>query len=589
MDIGNVKRQSSIGVKSDQNTKKKDMAETEAYNFITINKDIFKVYSAYDELPHYMDINTELLSGEIDYEIVVKTALITNMIRIDSDISIPASTVRGNIRTNLQILGFTALDCDIEDQRFRYRSFFNSPLAKVYAEKAGTVCQQKNGNWTKKSYTNIYAGIMKCEDGKYYIQKCDNIFMKKENKGGGLEPYNGYYAIDLRKLSNMEAWKTRFQVRYKNYVNIFSSLSSGMYSSRRASASRSKTIRIPFMLPVLFTTDRNMALTSVKNHDSADKKAYIDKNIQEGYLLSSGFVPGNKKIYLIPRTSIDNERYLIKECVIKDYIKNTSSYSNIQDEQRYYQLPQNGEEKPVFYIQNAEEIQFGFTLLFPFFYKNSVKEGIRQNTLSKGYDYDEAIFGFKKKEETYAGRVSFENVYLSEGKVEKNSVPVMYVPKAQCALNYIEENTGLAYENPDFTLRGLKQYWLHRDVYQGSLKEEHTKSMDMARAGSVFLGKIRFYNLRPDELGLLLWSLELNQNSEQNWGYAKPLGYGRIKLKIRHAYLYQQDNFMMHTEAFSDTRREFHPIEYIQKYITVLEDFLGLDKEFYVSLGRREE
>lgn len=574
MNSGNIKRQSGIRTKSAQNTGKKDMAETEAYNFITLNRDIFKAYSTYGELPHYMDINTELLSGEVDYEISVNTALITNMIRTGSDISIPASTVRGNIRTNLQILGFTALDGDIEDQRFRYRSFLNCPLAKVYAKKAGAVCLQNNRVRVKKIYKNIHAGIMKCEDGKYYIQKCDSIFMKKESESGELKPYNGYYAIDLRYISRMEDWKTRFQVRYKNYVNIFDSLSRGMYSSRKAGDLTSKIIRTPFLLPVLFTTDCNMALTSVKNHDSADKRNSADNNIQEGYLLSSGFVPRNTKIYLIPKADINNEKYLVKECVVNDYIRNNNSYSNIRDEQQYYHLPQNGEEKPVFYIQNREEIQFGFTLLFPFFYKNSVKKGIRQNTLSEGFDYDEAIFGFKKMGKTYAGRVSFENAHLLNGTVEKDTVPEMYVPKAQCALNYLEENTGLAYEDPNFTLRGLKQYWLHRDVYQGSLDEKNTKIMDIARAGSIFFGKIRFYNLRPDELGLLLWSVELNQNSEQNWGHAKPLGYGRIKLKIRHAYLYQQDNFM-HIDMFSDVRQEIRPINYIQKYITALEDFLG--------------
>lgn len=577
MNIGDVKHSLGIKQESALNTGKRDMSETEAYNFIEINKDIFKAYSSYEELPHYMDINAELLSGQIDYEINVNTALITNMIRTSTGISIPASTVRGNIRANLQILGFTALDRDIEDQRFRYRLFSGSSLAKVYAHKAGAVCQQKNKIRTKKLYTNIHAGIMKCEDGEYYIQKCDSFFMNKENKCNDFEPYNGYYAIDLQNICNIEGWKTKFQVRYKNYANIFSSLSDGMYSSRKAGASKSKTIRTPFMLPVLFATDYSRALISVKNYDSALKEAYLDKNIHEGYLLSSGFMPGNRKMYLIPRAGINNEKYSIRECVIKDYIRNINSYCNIRDEQQYYHLPQNGEEKPVFYIRNAEEIQFGFTLLFPFFYKNSVKEGIRQNKLSEGYDYDEAIFGFKKKEKTYAGRVSFENAHLLDGNVQKNTVPVMYAPKAQCALNYLEENTGLAYEDPNFTLRGLKQYWLHRDVYQRSLEEDPAKSsrMDMARAGSVFLGKIRFYNLRPDELGLLLWSVELNQNSEQNWGYAKPLGYGRIKLKIRNAYLYQQDNFIMHAEAFSDTRREIQPIEYIQKYITVLEDFLG--------------
>lgn len=577
MNIENIKHMSGNTAESDPDNKKKNISEIETYNFIKINKEIFKAYSAYEELPHYMDISAELLSGEIDYEIDVNTALITNMIRTDSGVSIPASTVRGNIRTNLQILGFTALDRDIEEQRFRYRFFSNGSLAKVYAKKAGAVYQKTNDSRDKKTYTKIYAGIMKREDGKFYIQKCDSYFMKKVNKCDELEPYNGYYAIDLRNISNIAEWKTKFQVRYKNYANVFSSLSGGIYSSRKAGDSRSKTIREPFILPVLFTTDYERVLTSVKNYDFADKKAYIDKNIHEGYLLSSGFVPRNRKMYLIPRAGINNEKYLIRECVIKDYLRNINTYSNIIDEQHYYHLPQNGEEKPVFYIQDEDEIQFGFTLLFPFFYKNSVKEGIRQNALSEGYDYDEAIFGFKKKGKTYAGRISFENAHLSEGNVQKNTVPVMYVPKAQCVLNYLEENTGLAYEDPDFTLRGLKQYWLHREVYQRGLEENLEKSsrMDMARAGSIFVGKIRFYNLRPDELGLLLWSVELNQNSEQNWGYAKPLGYGRIKLKIRHAYLYKQDNFTMHMEAFPDTRQEFQPVWYIQEYITALEDFLG--------------
>lgn len=50
--------------------------------------------------------------------------------------------------------------------------------------------------------------------------------------------------------------------------------------------------------------------------------------------------------------------------------------------------------------------------------------------------------------------------------------------------------------------------------------------------GAKFAGKIRFQNLTEDELGLLLWSVRLNEGSQMNVGKAKAYGYGRISVKI---------------------------------------------------------
>ena len=41
---------------------------------------------------------------------------------------------------------------------------------------------------------------------------------------------------------------------------------------------------------------------------------------------------------------------------------------------------------------------------------------------------------------------------------------------------------------------------------------------------------MRFHNLRKDELGLLLWSIELAGDGYQNIGGAKPFGYGSVKI-----------------------------------------------------------
>ena len=50
--------------------------------------------------------------------------------------------------------------------------------------------------------------------------------------------------------------------------------------------------------------------------------------------------------------------------------------------------------------------------------------------------------------------------------------------------------------------------------------------------GTRFRGKVRFFNLTPDELGLLLWSIKLKENSRMNVGKAKAFGYGNISVKI---------------------------------------------------------
>ena len=51
-------------------------------------------------------------------------------------------------------------------------------------------------------------------------------------------------------------------------------------------------------------------------------------------------------------------------------------------------------------------------------------------------------------------------------------------------------------------------------------------------AGSRFTGAIRYRNLHPDELGLLLWCLGLEKGCYQPMGMGKPLGYGRMALTI---------------------------------------------------------
>jgi hypothetical protein len=88
--------------------------------------------------------------------------------------------------------------------------------------------------------------------------------------------------------------------------------------------------------------------------------------------------------------------------------------------------------------------------------------------------------------------------------------------------------------NDKFKLRGVKQYWLkNKEDEGGEIKNFKAASVIKPfAAGTNFKGKIRFENLSDNELGMLLWSLLLEKQSNQNIGKAKPYGYGRIAISL---------------------------------------------------------
>ena len=59
--------------------------------------------------------------------------------------------------------------------------------------------------------------------------------------------------------------------------------------------------------------------------------------------------------------------------------------------------------------------------------------------------------------------------------------------------------------------------------------------------GAKFEGKIRFENLTRRELGMVLWGLLLEENSNQNIGKGKPFGLGRIALRLKGLYLEEKE------------------------------------------------
>ncbi len=98
---------------------------------------------------------------------------------------------------------------------------------------------------------------------------------------------------------------------------------------------------------------------------------------------------------------------------------------------------------------------------------------------------------------------------------------------------------------PDFELRGFKQYWLKQEAVKPQCDGEKDSVITKIRPfpkNTKFIGTVRFKNLLPAELGLLLWSLRLEEECYQTIGMGKPYGYGRMKLTIDSMTEYSADD-----------------------------------------------
>lgn len=180
-----------------------------------------------------------------------------------------------------------------------------------------------------------------------------------------------------------------------------------------------------------------------------------------------------------------------------------------------------------------------------------------------GWVHENAAGLGKKERVTYAGRVR-----LSRGKLigeadtvddpaEGITLTILSTPKPTTTQFYLLDQKGrphgnVDYDTPDARLRGRKVYRHHRQepsrhekgyeyeqVVDEQDEEDDGKSdqnrtvRGVLKEGATFEFTVDFENLAPEELGALLWSLELEKGMHHRLGYAKPLGFGSVSVKVK--------------------------------------------------------
>lgn len=156
-------------------------------------------------------------------------------------------------------------------------------------------------------------------------------------------------------------------------------------------------------------------------------------------------------------------------------------------------------------------------------------------------------------------------------------------PHPSLARFYLTEGS---YDSEGTEIRGRKFYWHHSEKikygenyknYISSIttdeKAKYNSSLSFLKPKNTFEFEVEFKNLTDEELGVLIYSLELEEGLLHKFGKAKAFGFGSSKIEIKELLLKSEDRYINFITSYKN--------EDCQKYksIAVKEYILDSKKE----------
>lgn len=214
---------------------------------------------------------------------------------------------------------------------------------------------------------------------------------------------------------------------------------------------------------------------------------------------------------------------------------------------------------PVFFIKQDKEIKaFGLASLFRLPYEKRLYDLIpnshRPENTVKSFDFSRLLFGDIGQDDlrtiSRKGRVSFGLCKTQSVGTYDNRTVLLNNPKPSYYPAYLKQREGqLDNFNKSNQINGFKRYLPHQNLKSSTLNDENTnvqKNIQVLTSTHTFKGKVRVHNITPVELGALMWALTLDEENNNQYvhllGMAKPLGYGKVKIKLAQQNLYSNNS-----------------------------------------------
>lgn len=504
------------------------------YNFAPLNKEVFYPSWAKD-ISHDIPFK-DGESGELELSITAHSPIFivnskkdreekeTKFCNINGKFFIPATSIKGTIRSVLEIISFSKLR-DFDDSTYAVRDF--SKGENFYMEQM------------KKT---TYCGWLYKKDGNFFIQDC------------GIPGRISQKEID--KIYNME-----FSKKFRD----------GEFDEQDK---EKKTAKYKYEDSLLKGKNLVNKFIHLKNSNSRD--IYIqDKNGKAGTIVFTGQPSARKeaenpkdssgKIYEFIFFEKTGKEILVSQKMMEDfkfaYFDDRKTEPKESIDWAYWKVKlENAGKVPVFFQLDDEEklLHFGLAYMYKIIYKHSISAGILQNT-KNSLDLTQVIFGYTDKDtkEALKGRVYFSHFpALGNPKELDLRGEILGTPRASYYPNYIRQYGGKlkSYMDDGFEIAGRKRYPVHKGSEVSTKNQE--KSSENVKSffapldkGTKFSGKVKFHNLKKAEIGALISAITFHntKNTFHNLGFAKPYGYGKCIIEITNL---SQDEIRKYLAAF---------------------------------------
>ncbi len=552
------------------------------YNFVPLNDVVIEAPLDKKDRPCDFDTYHEKrLTGVVDLAIETQTPMYirdsmteaevakedkevnSNFFSPSGNLQIPGSSLRGMVRSMVEITSFGKFG-DFDERKLYYRSIPDANYRQKMAD--------SNPAYRPKAK----AGYLKKEGGKFFISPASEV--------EGIT----FYRVEDNDLRGKNIKINMGKTTYATTKIIFKNDTPKVHKNHRT--------------PLFYGKVRDIKNYPADNNTPA--------GWHSGYLVRTGWIPRKHMQWVICEDSANKSNGAAKLYIGKNLERDYKNDVNRDDgADLFAQLAKHREGVPCFYITNesGDIASFGQTGMFRLAYEKSIGEHIPNELLNeKIIDFAEAIFG---NEKTFAGRVFFEDAFLDEEKASvemgEKFPQILSGPKPTTYQHYLiqtndnakvnkrtKRNGQIIYSLKDLAdynkanyIRGNKLYWhksgevsrwtgdpqkVAEDQKKEKSKRQHT-CINPVHKGKTFVGKIRFENLSPEELGALLFALKLPDNCYHKLGMGKPLGLGSIKITPT---LKVSDRDKRYKDLFAEWQTDSQATENPDEYIKTFENYV---------------
>ena len=322
--------------------------------------------------------------------------------------------------------------------------------------------------------------------------------------------------------------------------------------------------------------------------NSKEYKDYLidDENGVQGVLWFSSPIFGkiHEKL-LIPKKNgrkfeFSKEEYEDFKYIIKQRAERIKNGKDINSSTFYYDKNLEKGDPLLFQVKDgkmAEHLAFSEIprLRYKFSPLDLVPEEFRPGDSLKNLSFSERLFGTtgdttkkdeEKKDELVAlsGRVFFEDAKNYKPEMIDNGNPVTLKafgePHPTLTTFYLDNIEKNYNENKGVSIRGRKFYWHHKEKIgkpfseyrksvempkdkNGQNKFAYNSSLELMDINNEFEFNVNFENLTDEELGVLIYAIELEDGLLHKVGKGKAFGFGSCKIEIKEFLLENKDKY----------------------------------------------